>query len=178
MVTKRLVDGRRRGGWLINSAHLIYKVSFQFCLARDSFVFNSFWKQVSLPSSTLHLIYCPVHFPLASVTGKPLYNNNTWVFSQIELCESPSLFSRELMHVFLYVTSDTEKKKRTLLRAVDKARTMYSQVRQVNLTAVHKELFGKWHKSKYHLKVYREGGNKYMIKYINKCFKWSLTDIN
>ena len=81
------VDGRWRGECLINPAHLIYRVSSQFCLARGIFVFYSFWKQVSLPSSTLHFIYRPVHFPLASVTGKSLSNNNTCVFSQIELCE-------------------------------------------------------------------------------------------
>ena len=58
------------------------------------------------------------------------------------------------MHISHYVTSDTGKKERTLLRVVDKARTIRSQIGQVNLTAVHKDLFGKWHKSKYHLKFY------------------------
>lgn len=82
------VDGRHRGGWLIPLAYPSTESLFSSAWL-EAFLFCSFWKQVSLPSSLPHFIWCPVHFPLTSVMGISLYNSNTCVFSQIELCEVP-----------------------------------------------------------------------------------------
>ena len=41
------------------------------------------------------------------------------------------------------------------MRATDKARITCSQVGQTNLTAIHKDVYEKWHKFKYHLSVMR-----------------------
>lgn len=41
------------------------------------------------------------------------------------------------------------------MRATDKAKIARSQVRQTNLTAIHKDFYEDWHKYKYHPSVMR-----------------------
>lgn len=83
------VGDRYGDRWLINPPTPPLQSPLSNSSWLEVFSFCSFWKQVSFPSNFLPFFCCPVHFPLASVTGISLYNNNTCVFPQIELCKVP-----------------------------------------------------------------------------------------